>query len=227
MDLSDKPNAATNGRTKQLVLPATFIFSFILLLSVASAAVTIGVTDESAVVDFTIAKNTPYDLKQSCLYNGTWCLPTTACNLTVVSPNGNAVISNKEMTYNPSYFNYTLPPLDFKPHKIAVTCVYGGQAGTTVYWFDVTADGQKYTPFPVVYFIIIVGLASLFLQYEARGKSKIFLIIGGVLFIVGGIMSLYTGFNYVDYSTLLGKGLGFSLIGLGGYLIVSNVEWGD
>ncbi len=92
--------------------------------------------------------------------------------------------------------------------------------------FFVTADGNPYRNFPIVFGIIIVGL--LFLIFATALKKQLntnlFKVFGSVLFIIAGVITLYPGFNYTNYSTLDGLALGLVLIGIGGFILSMNAE---
>ena len=37
-----------------------------------------------------------------------------------------------------------------------------------------------------------------------------------------GVITIYPGYSFINYTTLLGKGLGFILIGLGFYFLIED-----
>ena len=53
-------------------------------------------------------------------------------------------------------------------------------------------------------------------------RLRMFKHLGSILLIIVGIITLYPGYNFINYSTLLGKALGFILIGLGFYFWIED-----
>ncbi|KKM06324.1 hypothetical protein LCGC14_1745100, partial [marine sediment metagenome] len=47
------------------------------------------------------------DYKDNCFNNGTFCNPTSLCNLTVLYPNSTILLDNQPMTNQLSFHNFT------------------------------------------------------------------------------------------------------------------------
>ncbi len=87
--------------------------------------------------------------------------------------------------------------------------------------FDVTADGKDGQTFPTQFVIIILGLAFIIIG-ALEERLKLFQIIGSMVIIIMGILTLYPGYSFINWTTLFGKTLGFGLIGLGCYFLIEH-----
>ncbi len=45
---------------------------------------------------------------------------------------------------------------------------------------------------------------------------------GSMVIIVMGIITLFPGYSFINWTTLLGKALGFGLIGVGAYFLIDD-----
>jgi hypothetical protein len=105
------------------------------------------------------------DLKIQCIINGTYCSSGAFCNLTVQYPNGSLLISNKKMTNQNSFYNYTLPTTStIGTYLCSTTCCDGGLCGTgNDCDFILTPSGfEVSTGQSIIYIIAIVFSSVIF-----------------------------------------------------------------
>ena len=122
------------------------------------------------------------------------------------------------MQKNGVTFNYTFCDTSYMGEYS-----YNYYDGSGVIWvnnFFVTADGQEYNQFPTPYFFILGGILFTLMFYIFKGD--LFRVGASILFMFTGIITLYPGFNYLDYSTFFGLGLGTLLCAIGGWLILTD-----
>lgn len=162
---------------------------------------------------FTISQTK--DLKRNCQYNGTWCDSSTVCNITVLYPNQSVLINNAKMTYQTSFFNYTLPRLDncetdCGVYPTSVTCTFAGIAGTETFSTTITPTGDIRD----FSFALLLILGSLvFLLLGLIFKSEVMGLISGILFFVSGVYVLIYGINNLNDPYT--QSIGIICIGLG------------
>jgi hypothetical protein len=88
--------------------------------------------------------NTDVDLKIPCYENERNCNSTVLCNLTIKYPNQSVLINNDKMSFNPSYFNYTIPKsklMTFGEYNYNTVCISSINSGFTEGVFKVTKTG--------------------------------------------------------------------------------------
>lgn len=76
-----------------------------------------------------------------------YCVAGTVCNITVISPSGREIAGGENMTWHPSYYQYTFPAgtLNEKgTYKATMFCQEGSPAkrGMAIFCFDVTSSGK-------------------------------------------------------------------------------------
>lgn len=100
------------------------------------------------------------DLKQSCIFNGAYCDNNYLCNITSTYPNGSILINNQLMTYQTSYYNYTLNPnfqLSLGEYQWRMMCTNGVYNGTNDYSFTITYTGTNPTITQgIIYLILLI-----------------------------------------------------------------------
>ena len=174
--------------------------------------------------DPTFQFNKQFDLKRPCSDRGFFCNGNFECNITLINPVGDVIISNQVMTNNVSYRNITVPQvLNNQLGIITATesCNNVTNAGLKTFDVAITADGKEFQAFPNQFVILI--LALLFVAVGTfNDRLRLFKHLGSILLIIIGIITLYPGYNFINWTTLLGKGLGFVLIGLGFYFFIED-----
>lgn len=170
----------------------------------------------------TYQQNKPINVNVPCFSNGTFCGSAFSCNLTLIDSTGQVIVSNKLMTYQSSFFNYTAnPQTNMGRYSQIVSCSDGVTAGFYTDTPEVTADGLPSEPFPKQIILLIGGLILVFLGLLIR-KLKLITIVGAILTMVMGVLTLYPGYSYINYSNLSGLTLGTIAIGLGFYFLLHD-----
>ena len=98
-----------------------------------------------------------------------------------------------------------------------VDCNDGGFGGFVSFPLDVTADGFLEKDFPKEFSVILFGLLLIIFGLS-KERYRMLKHIGGILWIIMGVITLYPGYGFINWTTLLGKVLGFILIGGGFYV---------
>ena len=83
--------------------------------------------------------------------------------------------------------------------------------------FEITADGSFEQTFPKEFSVILFGLLLIVFGLS-KERYRMLKHIGGILWIVMGVLTLYPGYGLINWTTLLGKAVGFILIGGGFYV---------
>lgn len=174
--------------------------------------------------DPTFQFNKQFDLKRPCSDRGFFCGTGFDCNITLINPVGDVIVSNQAMTSNVSYRNITVSQAlnnQLGVIKATESCNNVSNAGLKTFDVVITADGKEFQAFPNQFVILI--LALLFVTVGTiNDRLRLFKHLGSILLIILGIITLYPGYNFINWTTLLGKGLGFVLIGLGFYFFIED-----
>jgi len=95
---------------------------------------------------FYVKQSEDTNIKISCISSSNeYCASSTSCNLTVLSPNGITLINNREMTHNPSYYNYSIPASNLSNsglYSSSMEC-RGTTSGFETFKFEVTPTGKE------------------------------------------------------------------------------------
>jgi hypothetical protein len=175
------------------------------LISLVSAE-NVGVTQQSKCID----------IIQTC----------TNCSYNKISslyyPDNSHALGEVTMTKTGTYYNYAFCNTSIMgTYKVAG---YGDDFNVEQpwsYYFDVTADGNKYESFPIYYLILIISFVLIFISYFFD-RLRLFKYAGSIMIFVIGVLTLYPGYNYINWTTLLGKTLGTILICLGFYFLIED-----
>ena len=174
--------------------------------------------------DPTFQINKEFDLKRVCSFKGFNCEESFICNLTLSKPDGTLILNNSQMTNSVSYRNMTINSTQNNQlgfHKAIMECNNGTNAGMDTFDIVITADGKEYKSFPNQFFIILLGVIFVILGVLVD-RLRLFKYLGSALFMVFGVLTLYPGYNFINWGTLMGKTLGFILIGLGFYFLLED-----
>ncbi len=134
---------------------------------------------------------------------------------------GDTLIRTPLMWDNQTGFDFTFNANNFSQlgqHSLEIWCNSDGiLGGNERVIFNVTADGQDYQSFPLVYVLIILAIVFLILgRYQGKVfKTDIWDVFAGILFMISGVLTLTTGFNFVNSTNLGGLAFGIILIGIG------------
>ncbi len=118
--------------------------------------------------DFVFKQNQQADIKLSCFNsNNSFCSNSTNCTITINTPTSSNIINNKNMTHNPAYYNYTIPPSNltsFGEYNGVMQCTDGSDEGYTLFTFEITPNGTKpSTTQGIIYVFVMVLFLILFL----------------------------------------------------------------
>lgn len=165
----------------------------------------------------TVEKGTTIDLYSSC----TNC---TQVNLTkVIDPDNQPILLGQfEMTANGSNYNFTFSDTN----KLGTHVYYseGDLNGIPISQpcsFEVTPDGNPIQIFPYQFALIFFAFLLIFLSYFNE-RLNLFRYMGSIMMMVLGVVTIYPGYSFLNWTTLSGKILGFSLIGLGFYFLIED-----
>lgn len=196
------------------------LFAFLLLLFLFPL-VTAATIDQS---DYTFAQGERIDLKRTCIINGTYCATTAVCNSTIQGPNGLNIVNNSARTVNSGWTNITLPSIPrteryFGFYLVTDTCTQSSLSGAESYFFELTADGNPSRPFPTQLIIILIGFSLLIISIY-RTEQEMLKVFSAIILFVMGVITLYPGYSYINWSTLTGLMLGSICLGVGAYFML-------
>ena len=181
-----------------------------------------------AEVELTIPFNQEFDLKRQCFNNGTFCSSGAVCNATIFYPDGTVLTNNQEMTNQNSFHNLTLTNFNISQLGImSASMVCDDPNGQLIgsnfdtFEIDVTGDGFKSLPFPLEFSIIALAFILIGVSYTTD-RLRLFRVIGGIMAMAMGVVTLYPGYANLNYSTLQGLIVGLTTIGLGFFFTISD-----
>ncbi len=73
--------------------------------------------------------------------------------------------------------------------------------------------------FPIEFSIIFFALVLIIFGLS-KERYRVLQVTGGLIWMIMGILTLFPGYNLINWTTLTGKVLGFILIGIGFYISV-------
>lgn len=151
---------------------------------------------------------------------------TAACQMDLYNHHSELIFTNHDLTFNDTIEawevlvrggNFT----ELGAYDYLVHCNNTVLGGAVAVEFEVTADGRVREAFPHQFFVILLGLVFIILGL-AKERYKMFKSIGSLMFMVMGLITLFPGYGFINWTTLLGKVLGFSLIALGFYFLIED-----
>lgn len=168
--------------------------------------------------------NKEFDLKRTCSDRGFFCDTSFQCNISLIYPDGGILLNNELMTNNNSFRNITITQTQNNQlgfiHAIE-SCNNVTDAGLNTFQVAITGDGQPYRPFPHQFVVIIFAFVLIFVGL-IKDRYSMFKNVGSMLLMVMGVITLFPGFSFINYSTLMGQALGFGMIGLGFYFMIEG-----
>ncbi len=196
------------------------LFFLLLVLSVLFISPLI-----SADVEETIPYNVKFNLFRPCTNNGTQCSPASVCNISIIYPRGSVLFENATMTNaGGGRFNITIPQADVNQlgtYKAYSCCTDGSLSGCDTFEIEVTGDGFGSQSFPREFFFMILAF-GLMIAGVFSDKLRILKHVGAMFLMVMGVVTLYPGFANINYTTLVGKAIGFGAIGMGAYFLMEG-----
>ncbi len=168
--------------------------------------------------------NHNFDLKRACFDQGFFCSSSFNCNITLIYPNGQLLIDNQLMSDQGSYRNISITSTQNNQLgfiKAIQSCNNGTLAGPDTFLVAITGDGKPFQTFPQQFVIMIITLVLICIGM-VNDRLKLFKTLGSMMAMVLGIITLYPGYSFINYSTLLGQSLGIILVGLGFYFFIED-----
>ena len=175
-------------------------------------------------VDPIFQVNKEFDLKRACSDNGFFCGSDFTCNITLISPEGTLIINNTIMTNQISFRNITITQIqnnELGIMKAIEGCNNETLAGLDTFDIFITADGKPLQQFPIQFVVIILSLALVSIGL-IQERLRMFKHIGSMIMIVIGVITLYPGYSFINWTTLMGKSIGFGLLGIGFYFLINE-----
>lgn len=182
--------------------------------------------DQNKVISYT-KLNGIANINIPCTNSNGICASAYTCNVTQINPDGELIVQGVNAVKNYNDYNVSLSGnTKFGVYTLDIICNNGTANQLDTYYYEVTADGNPFRSLPQVLAIALFGLLLLIGTniYKVDMKTDIFKIFGAMLLIIAGIITLYPGFNYINYSNLEGLGLGVILIGVGGTILGRQIE---
>jgi len=197
--------------------------NFILILAVLTF---IAVPFIHAEVEENFRYNTKFDLKRPCFNNGTFCASSSSCNLTIIYPDGvdGVMVDNQAMSFAGSYWNYTVGQVfnnELGEHPTIISCTDGSLSGADTFEIDITADGFPRQQFPLQFTLVIFGVFFIVIG-SLKDRLRLMKHLGSIFIMIMGVITLYPGFSYINYSNLMGQSLGAIFVGMGFYFMVED-----
>lgn len=192
---------------------------FILVFTlVFSSPLILGSTEE--VFQF----NKEFDLKRGCSDNGFFCGSAFDCNITLIYPDGTLLKDNLAMTDKGSYRNITIAQSENNQLGIMEaiqSCNNLTNAGSDDFDIEITANGLPSQVFPVQFFPVILAFVMIVLGLWQE-RLRMFKHVGSLILMVMGVITLYPGYSFINWTTLMGQSLGFGFIGIGFYFLIED-----
>ena len=153
------------------------------------------------------------------------CASCTFNNITsITDPDGVEIVGNHPMTRTGSIYNFTLTSGNTSKMGEYIINGIGDLEGTDEVWVYnviVTADGNPFEKFPNQFVVILFGLI-LIMSGLFNERFSLFQIMGSMIWIVMGVLTLYPGYNFINHTTLFGLAFGSTLIGMGAYFFIEG-----
>jgi len=142
----------------------------ILILLILLIMINVVIADEPVAyyhIDDTFNLNIP------CYNSGSYCSATATCNITIIDPQVNTLVNNKQMTNSGSYHNITINPTVVGDYQTYVMCTDGSDSNYNSFIFQVNNVGreienvQPMLLFYVFLIVIILFFLSLAVKYDS------------------------------------------------------------
>ncbi len=198
-----------------------YLFFFFFLILLASPVL-------AAQNDLSKPINVAYDLNLKCFNNGTFCSSSAVCTLTYEDPDGIIVIDNATLTNQVNFHNITIT----QSQNSKFGTWWGTQvcfdpsgdiigSGPDTFPVEISGDGMGFRAFPFELSIFVLGLI-LIVTGKLKEELRMMKHVGSFIVMIMGVLTLYPGFSFVNFSTLIGKVIGFGGIGMGFYFLIED-----
>jgi len=130
----------------------------------------------SAQTNFVFKQSDAIDLKVACFdENNNFCNASVICNLTILRPNHQVIINNKQMTNNTAFYNLTLNSTDVSvlgKYSTIGICT-GNKTGFSTFTFQVTKTGVELTQEKALVYIGALALLVFLFVVNIGGISML------------------------------------------------------
>ncbi len=191
----------------------TIILMFLMILPIVIAT-----------PSFYIEERKDYDLKVACFdADNSFCLVATECNVTISTPNSTVIVNNLAMSFNPSYYNYTIKNNNLRTlgeYQVITQCT-GATEGFQTFSFEVTFDGnapstKQNTGLNLFY--IMLASSFLFLIIGFWREDATLMSVAGIGFVITGLFIAIN--DFIGLSNLMTQFLIIALWALGFYIFI-------
>jgi len=155
---------------------------------------------------------------------------STSCSFHLYNSTGNHIVSNNNIPYKPeeiiNEWGIDVDGGNFSglgDYSYLVQCNSSSSelGGFESVNFEVTADGKQFQVFPTQLSIIILCFFFVMCGFWNE-RLRMFKHLGSICLMIMGVITLYPGYSFINWSTLVGKALGFSCIALGFYFLIED-----
>lgn len=180
--------------------------------------------------ELTFSFNSNLDLKRPCFNNNTFCSSSAQCNITVIYPDSSVItgVDNVVMTNQGSYHNFTIDKEkvdQLGQYSAIMTCFDGGGdivgSGSDTFPFQVTGDGNIFSVFPMQLTVLILGFV-LIIVGKIKEEFRLLKHLGSILAMIMGVVTIYPGYSFFNYSNIQGMALGFTSVGIGFWFLIED-----
>jgi hypothetical protein len=158
----------------------------------------------------------PIEMKTSCIINGSYCSPTTVCNITIVYPQtGDIYINNKQLQNQISFYNLTLPYTNqLGEYNAKVVCFDPTVAisGTQDFTFKVTTTGTTSNGNMTI-FIFALAVAVIILIISLLLANIYLGFLSGITFTLSGLYNNIYGIGIENNVYTIGLGMVIMAVG--------------
>jgi len=208
-------------KLNNFIILAGLILTFVMFTS--TLPVVSSANEELPGIDYLFKQNTANDLKRPCVYQGRYCSNSFDCFLTIYYPNNTVYLANVNMSFNESFFNYTIYPREVGVYYNSMQCYSASNNGTETFYFKVTPSGymSNYGTF-----IILLAISLILFLLAYYTENEILGFFSGTTFILTGIYTFIYGIGdlrtmYTTSISVLSASLGIIIT------ILSSLEFMD
>ncbi len=147
---------------------------------------------------------------------------TTNCSLELLNGDGSEIIDIDVIDFVGDEWNINVLGGNFSrlgSYYWLVNCQSSLVGGFTSAPLIVTADGFSFSDFPIQLSLIIFSFFLLVFGL-VKERFRLFQFVGSILMMVMGVLTLYPGYSFINWTTLTGLALGTVLIGIGFYFLI-------
>ena len=134
------------------------------------------------------------------------------------------MVNNQVMTNQDSFHNITIDQSDndqLGNANAIMSCNNVTDGGPDTFVVEITGDGESYRTFPHQFVVIIFAIFMAVIGL-VNDRLRLFKHMGAMLLMVMGVITLFPGYAFINYSTLMGLSLGSIFIGSGFYFLIED-----